>query len=871
MASRYSVRANPYLVYIAGVHTPVVSVQVVYSVYDLPRAQVALVPDPVLDELGRDDNVPVSIWFYDWDAPEGLRDWRLLMSGFIIARTASSSQGQRTVTLTVLDDAALLDFVPLHASMSVENAIGHFVDAASAEKGQNPNFLMPAALFYQGYNHQGGQPIDRPFALLQNALDLLVGNTVHPWYTTQDQASDQDPAIACRSAASVYWLANRLHMTGFLDSVLPCPGLEDSAEPVPFGALEAVSTDTVLAVLRESAGGFGEGDSLWKVLVDLYRRFFYEINCIPAPAAVQYDYAASRVTGVYTGRGRVRIARYVTKPETPFGAIPWFNVLWPSLAQSAQVQDDYMRGPTRVLLSDSWLFNQLPSDPSGQSAAQLHLYAAATGWPPRFNDILDEKLGRGLSPPNPRVNPHATLATVEELFRGPRALRLDTPTPLAVLVAVNNTSQDIPAQGQTESDAGYLQRLEAFAVQVTEATQQLRTLVGTSERLLADTTLPDGERGVVESTLADARKDLDRLVELSSALTDAIRRTDKRTPGARALPVEAQDQTLRDLRATIRATQETLSERGVTIPQDLLGNQTAYGPQSDLERDTRLGYAAYLWATKELEHHGGATGLPFHPYVVPGFPGLVFDRDGSSQPRVVYIVGVSHTMSLGEASTTVSYTYSRTLATMYRMGTTLPAALRNLSIASWPAHPLKQVRDLYQTQEGATTFLSRLFYGAQAKPTHIPDTLYLDPDAMFVTEQDGRSAREVGAGQWAREDVAMQVRDAFEPLMTQPDTAMALAYRPGTSIEQWRALMRQSDDIPGGSPSQEALGIDGPAPYPVVLWAYSVFDPRPGIEDQGTTQVVYPRTAQLRVDWPARLQQYRQRVIDHPRVGPRRL
>lgn len=858
----------PYIVYIAGIHVPVVSVSVVYSVWDLPRMQITMVPDLALDDLGEDDCVPVQLFFYDWDAPEGLRGWRLLESGILTSRSYSSYQGQRTVSFVVMSDIWLLDRIGLFATSSISNLIENYVSGrADQETPARPDFLMPAALFYQGFTPGTKQPIRRPFDLFQNAIDYAVGTSPHPSEPTT-------PPAQTKSAASLYWLAPRLQMTGLLDSIIPCPGIEDKSGATPFPALASVQVDTSLQVARGATSTISDGDSIWGVLKSIYTKLYYEIAAIPAPPCHAFNYAEGRVIGPYIKGRTGRIGRYVTKPRTSFGAPPWCNVVWASQAQACSHEDQWHAEPTRMLLADTWLMKTVGADAS--SAQKLYALQASTGWPPRFNDLLDEHLGRNGRTANPTVSPHSALVSIAELYRGPQTIRQDLPTVLAVALSATAATfeSQIPSGPATESPTQKLARLTEFRRELEQSIQIGTRILQGLEKQLTDVQTVLSE----DSPLIQQRQDeidvlttaLEQTTALERYLRDQLRFIEEQA-GAFG-DVRSIDQSTSAVRDYIRKASISLDALrqqtglGLEPPIELETALDAYAPQSDLLRQMRLVYAASIWAQSAYQHHGGSTSMTFCPYVTPGLPGLIFDRDNTSAPMMVYVVGVTHNLGTDEASTVVSYTYARSLSRMYKLGLTLPQDLVGAQIASWPAEPITPVRQVMQTKDGAQNFYNRLLHSANSSA----DT-YLDPDLVFeATVNDGprRTGRSLSIDELESGHVQWHVTAGYEELTRDNQAAHHKAWRPGTSIEQWRDLLRAASPGSAATPPDEELDTSGVAPFPVEVWRYTVrsgySEPR---SDAGPAPT--PVLAQLRVDWPSRMRSYRNRVLGHRGTGPR--
>jgi uncharacterized protein YcbK (DUF882 family) len=73
-------------------------------------------------------------------------------------------------------------------------------------------------------------------------------------------------------------------------------------------------------------------------------------------------------------------------------------------------------------------------------------------------------------------------------------------------------------------------------------------------------------------------------------------------------------------------------------------------------------FAQYEYYRRRYANRGGSVSMVWNPYVIPGFPGVVFDKGGDGLDVFMYISGVSHSMDArGNKSTNVSFAFTRTL------------------------------------------------------------------------------------------------------------------------------------------------------------------------------------------------------------------
>lgn len=82
-------------------------------------------------------------------------------------------------------------------------------------------------------------------------------------------------------------------------------------------------------------------------------------------------------------------------------------------------------------------------------------------------------------------------------------------------------------------------------------------------------------------------------------------------------------------------------------------------------RDLFRVYAMYEYYRERYARRQGTVTLAFTPYVLPGFPCLVFDRRSTALDVMGYVMSVQLTFSAGTWSTTVSFNYGRTLQELF--------------------------------------------------------------------------------------------------------------------------------------------------------------------------------------------------------------
>lgn len=133
------------------------------------------------------------------------------------------------------------------------------------------------------------------------------------------------------------------------------------------------------------------------------------------------------------------ILNYITKPQWLFGVAPSCNVIFPSMLQQLQFQEDYASQPTRIYVNDMW-YAQLTG---GNDPAQDALAALRAGYPDQVQRELDKRYGisdAGISG-DVRVSGKNFLVWPEEFYKGPQPDSIRLPNWFTMLAQYIQTKQ----------------------------------------------------------------------------------------------------------------------------------------------------------------------------------------------------------------------------------------------------------------------------------------------------------------------------------------------------------------------------------------------------------------------------------------------
>lgn len=183
-------------------------------------------------------------------------------------------------------------------------------------------------------------------------------------------------------------------------------------------------------------------------------------------------------------------------------------------------------------------------------------------------------------------------------------------------------------------------------------------------------------------------------------------------------------------------------------------------------------YAQYQHQKTRYMQRRAAMQLRFNPYIIPGFPSMVFDQMSTRMHFVGYVQRVEHAASAkGDISTSVQLTCCRTLSEFIADVRT-DAERFGANVTAAPAEVIDEIRVQIQDVTKAEEFYRRLFYGDGPRPGNAPvafrwtDAMgYADGLTTVNVEITGESIAQTVARQQA---AAAARRAAADPDNTTP-------------------------------------------------------------------------------------------------------
>ncbi len=833
-------RAAGYLVYIAGLEVPAISVTRTWPIGQLPTLDVAMVPDPVLTRFGAEDKVPIVVFYLDTyycNPPQ----FCLYFDGYIRRFSFQNTADGRAISFSCVVHEAILDkMYPSYVTDLDSQVVGALQPDPAQLPMPHSGLTYPAALLINGVNPgTAEQPnfVKRPFDLLENVLKACAG---------------KDTLTVLGAPLSSSFFTRYTRRVNMFNRMVPSPLLETDPAYMTSGAsgrqglfpiLEAVQNSQCVAMLQTRLAAMGEGLSFWGTLQALFNQIFYEILVIPSAPMVQVnllpvesrgtiigppqwslddkskaDIAKGAAVGPNSGLGNAansalvvtgaslsatafsaletaiggayggsvgyfqvanrpnRLVNCVTKPQAIFGMVPMCNVIFPSMLRQSSYDEDYDSQPTRIYVGDDTNLVLLPVADEAQRAANV----IRTGYPQVVQQALENWGGSPEKAGCLLLSTKNFLIWPEEYFRGPVSLQEPLPDWFSYLDDALRYTAPPAASPTTET-------IDLSDAPLTEETQR--------------------------------------------ALEAEYARRHTNTPSAP--PVDA---TAHNLSVTQRA-------------------------------ELRKAFAHYEFIrARGMSRRGGAVTI-FNPYIVPGFPCMVFDGMKSGMHVQAYVVSTTDTMTPKGAETSVSYAFAQTLDEylheLYdgRLGNN-EIGVAYPDLGAGPPLPINCIRKALQEFTGANRYYKELFYqntDSNNKNKTPAFDIRQALDLVLPTGERVHLTDDQTANGALSKYSSVASTTGFDDYFGFADASMRLVARPICTLEEYINFHRNGTRE--GVIQANDVNFGKGARYYVKIMDYSVGpgDGPPAVNDVNVP--IEPFNYDLRTDWISRLRTYRYRVL----------
>lgn len=155
------------------------------------------------------------------------------------------------------------------------------------------------------------------------------------------------------------------------------------------------------------------------------------------------------------------------------------------------------------------------------------------------------------------------------------------------------------------------------------------------------------------------------------------------------------------------------------VPREVVA--AGLDPQDEFQKLFYL-YAQYEFFKQRYEARICGTSMRFNPYIIAGFPSVLFDSQKTGLHSVSYVQQVTHSASvgpMGSMQTTVQFIATRLFSEFFA-DVRRDSELFSRRVDSAPAEMIPEIREALQVKEQAEAYYQRLLYGyrepANGKP-----------------------------------------------------------------------------------------------------------------------------------------------------------
>lgn len=438
---------NAWLVYINGIEVPAVSVSVSYGIWQIPQADVTLVPDVSLRRLGAEDRVSVQIFYCDyWQTPEK-PEFRLLFDGEIVAWSYVNRQRSRSINFTCIDYSQIFTQLFFFFMSSLDDiatgvsngAIGVDINGVRTA-GFSP--LYPYSLFSQGLIGSDGTAaaplITRPIDYIYN---VILGLT--------------DVQVPNKGIPASNFFAPWVQRTNFNRRFVALPYLESSQNPAIFPILRAAQADYAISAVSQMLSDIGSSGSIWQMFETILKTLMMELVMLPTAPAYLSALPELDIKGPAPdktqGRDAITLGNYFVKPNMHFGLPPACNVFFPSMIETFRYDENYVTQPTRMYFNDETLLSLLGADKTTSPGLEAFIRdRTAVAHPEEVNAALRSQNNTGGVSTTNNKN---LLVYPEEFYKGPVVDRRAMPRWFYYLAHAQSQQITAAAQNNREYSA----------------------------------------------------------------------------------------------------------------------------------------------------------------------------------------------------------------------------------------------------------------------------------------------------------------------------------------------------------------------------------------------------------------------------------
>lgn len=699
-----------FVVYLNGIEVPVKQVSVSMGINSNPQASIVMVPDPLISRIGAEDRMEVAMFYLDdiypsIEKPGRAADFRLLYDGDITGWSYANSALGRRIGLSSQGTLKILqDLYPCF----ITGPQALTMEIAGPPQGNEASYVtnslnFPWNRFFFGFNQEQEKIIRRPYDLIENILNSCIG--------VEEQSM-------LGSMVTTNFYARYMKRMKFVNRFAPSPLIEtdilqEEGDAGVFPILRAVRDDKIIGSLVRGASQAGPAAPIWGTMQQMFLQMYYEVLALPTAPIVQLDRTPdSPNNGVILGPPQFGIPiddeRALEAAEKEVERIDQDiteAILDAELELRRECYDDIeftfrLQDKEReIRQAYNSISPQQPEDPAKPNV--LLNYVTKPQWLfgiiPACNVVFPSMIQE--------------LAFDENYADQPTRLYLNDLW-YSSFTSGNNPVQDAlttlragyPPQVQAELDKRYgksdmgphgdvrvsgknllIWPEEFFKGPVPENINLPNWFTLLAQYVQSKQTVDQKNAAEALALLDQAR---DGGGDVGKLVADLV------TRGMIASPVEGDPKNTYNRVADVLRAQANEKKIALEV--------------------LRQGYARYEYYRNRAKFRSGAVVTTFNPYMVHGFPTLVFDDLTTGQHFIGYVSEITQTMKTESKDTQFSFTYGQTLDEFLQevfdaqVGNTPYGVLADQGAA--PVNPIDILRDVTQTQERAEDYFSLLLH-----------------------------------------------------------------------------------------------------------------------------------------------------------------
>lgn len=332
----------------------------------------------------------------------------------------------------------------------------------------------------------------------------------------------------------------------------------------------------------------------------------------------------------------------------------------------------------------------------------------------------------------------------------------------------------------------------------------------------------------------------------------------------------------------------TMEQRSKMQPTETSTNNNATATQSDQVQNSpdlyqkrkqlMTAFAHYEYVRQRGAAKRGGVNMVFNPYVVPGFPTIIFSDVPSNQNYHAYVTTVTHTMTASSMGTQLGFTFAQTLDDLIyevdKVRKTKDFTDGKLpGVIAAPLNPLESVRNASQLTSGAADYYRQLFYHNLSFQGELKQPIFDYRYAIDFVFPSGERESIIKNGAYnpntfdnLQRYTSTAPSKLYESIFQNTDDAMRLVARPICTLEEYINFQGERGERTGAIPPTAGGRVAKGAVYYTKILSLKQGPGTEPVPYQVTNTPTAGNSAvfdyDTRADWETRLLNYRKKVIE---------